>query len=173
MLDAHEAAARHEFGLDIVGVGRAGAWRLPSAGSDRMREWRGTGSLLGLDVRLADFALLPLSSRPPSRRPSLNDADRRAFIESAAVVNPHALTDVDRDAIVEALRRGRARVAAIETAAEGLALADEIRVSPIRRTLLAWTVVHDRDRVPSFFAPSELFWLGLSQAPPARSLHAC
>lgn len=172
MLDANEAAARHDFGLEVVGSGRAGAWRLPSAGSDRVRDWRATGSLLGLDVRLADFALLRLTSRPPSRRPSLNDADRRAFIESVATINPHALTDAGRDVLLGAMRRGRARVERIETADQAEALAAEIRLGPARRSLLPWTLRHDRDRLASFLSPAELVWLGLEGKPLDRSLHA-
>ncbi|MGH9311230.1 MAG: hypothetical protein ACRD1U_17770, partial [Vicinamibacterales bacterium] len=172
MLDANEAAARHDFGLDVVGIGRAGAWRLPAAGSDRMRDWRATGSLLGLDVKLADFALLRLSSRPPSRRPSLNDADRRAFIESVATLNPHALTDAGRDVLLDAMRRGRARVEGIETADQAEAIATEIRLGPARRSLLAWMLQHDRDRLASLLSPAELVWLGLERKPLDRALHA-
>jgi hypothetical protein len=160
MLGAGEAARRHDFGLRLVGVGRESAWRLPSGGADRLREWHVTGSLLGLDVKLADFALLRLSSRPPARRPSLNDSDRRAFIETVALVDPYALTDADRDTIAAAIRRGRARLDAARTAADAAVLADEIQLSPLHRSLLAWTIDHDPDRVAGLLLRTDLLRLG-------------
>ena len=80
----------------------------PVAGSDRMRDWRVTGSLLGLDVRLAEFSLVRVSSRPPSVRPTINDADRRVLIEAVALVEAASLNDADRDRIVASIQKGRA-----------------------------------------------------------------
>jgi hypothetical protein len=125
-----------------------------------------SGSLLGMDVSLAEFALVSVSKRPPSQPPTMNEAERRAFVEAVALTEPAALADADASAIVTALQRGRARVAAIRTVGEAAALADEIRLSPARRTLLSWTVEHARDQAAAAFAPVELFWLGLEGAPP-------
>jgi hypothetical protein len=172
MISAGEMASRHDFGLRLVGLGRGAAWAPPNTGADRMRDWHVTGSVLGLDVRLADFSLLRLSARPPSRKPTLNDADRRAFIEAVAIVRPLALTDGDRDAIVAGLRTGRERLAAARTATDADALAQEIRLGPIARTVLAWTVVHDPDRRAAFLSPRELLWLGLSGGSHDGRLHA-
>ena len=36
---ASDAASRHEFGFDLPGFGRLGAWKRPGAGSDRVRDW--------------------------------------------------------------------------------------------------------------------------------------
>src|SRR5262249_7560817 len=57
---AGDAASRHEFGLKPTGGKRTGAWRTPVEGADGVRSWHVTGSLLGLDVRLAEFVLVPL-----------------------------------------------------------------------------------------------------------------
>ena len=169
---ADTAASRHDFGRQSLGSRHTGPWRLPVPGGDPVRGWRVTGSLLGLDVRLSEFALVRLSTKPPKRRPTLNDEDRRALVESVALVDPALLTDTAGDAIASAMRAGRARLAAVRTPEDASALADAIRLSPTRRTLLRWMVAHDRARVAAFLSPSELLWLGLDGAPPAPALQA-
>jgi hypothetical protein len=137
-----------------------------------MDEGRVTGSVLGLDVKLANFSLLRLSSKPPPRRPTLDDVDRQAFIEAIVIIEPSSLSDTDRDLIVAAIRHGRARLAAAGTAHEVGALADEIRLGPVRRSLLSWVVAHEPARAVSFLSPSELLWLGLEKRPVEARLHA-
>jgi hypothetical protein len=159
-ISAADAAGRHDFGLR-GNLGRTAPWRLPLPGADINQRWRVSGSLLGLDVGLADFLLVRLSSRPPVRRPSLNEFDRRAFIEAVAMVEPATLIDADRDTIVAAIQRGRARLEAAGAPEDAVAIADEIGLSASRRTLLAWVVAHQPDRVAAFLSPSELLWLGL------------
>ena len=162
-LSATVAAGRHDFGFDSR-LGRAACWRLPGPGRDDDGRWRVAGSLLGLDVRLADFSLVRSSSRFPSRRPTLDDIDRRVLIEAVALVQPASLSDADRDTIAAAIRRGRARLDAARSPGDAAAIAEEARLSAPRRTLLSWTVVHDPGQVAAFLSPSELFWLGLGDA---------
>lgn len=171
-ISADEAARRHEFGRRVSGERRTGPWRFPVSGTDNLRPWHVTGSVLGLDVRLAEFSLVRLSSRPPSTKPSVADDTRRVLVEAVALVEPASLTDADRDTIVAAIRTGRARLAGVRTPIEAVALADEIRISPARRTLLAWVVARDSARVVDFLSPSELLWLGLGTVPIAAGLHA-
>ena len=165
-MSAHDAASRHDFWFKSGSTGRRhGAWRLPSAGGDTRQGWRVVGSLLGLDVRLAEFSLVRLSAKPPPRRPSLNEDHRRVFIEGVALVESRGLTEADREAIVAAMQRGRARVAALRTPQEAIAIADEIGLSAARRNLLPWVLTHEPARLAAFLSPLELFWLGLEQAP--------
>lgn len=171
MVSAGDAASRHDFGLRLLGFGRLGVWRYPTSGSDRTRDWRVTGSLLGLDLRLADFALVPLSARPPLR-PTINEADRRVFVETAVLLQPAQLADADRDAMLAAIARGRERLDTIRSRADAAAVAREIRIGAVRRTLLEWMVAHDRERLPHFFSPTELLWLGLDGAPLPAPFHA-
>jgi hypothetical protein len=133
----------------------------PVAGSDRDHDWHVRGSLLGLDIRLAEFALVSLSARPPMTRPSLNEADRRVFVETVALMDPGARSDAERDAIAAAIRAGRERLAGLRTAADAAALADDIRLGPARRTLLAWAVTHDPDARLRTIGPTELLRAGL------------
>jgi hypothetical protein len=78
-----------------------------------------------------------------------------------AIVEPAALIDADRDTIVAAIQQGRARLEAVRTPEEVLAIADAIGLSAARRALLAWSVAHQPERVAVFLSPSELLWLGL------------
>jgi hypothetical protein len=169
---AAEAASRHDFGTKLASSRRATAWRLPVAGAGTSRGWHVGGALLGLDVGLADFALIRMSSKPPARRPTLNEDDRRAFIDVVALIDPAALGDDTAATIVDAMRRGRARVAAATSIDQVLAIGDEIRLSPVRRTLLAWVAAHDRERAGAFLSPLELFWAGLGNASVAPSEQA-
>jgi hypothetical protein len=169
---AADVAKRHDFGLRTTGYGATDPWQLPIAGADTVRGWRVTGSLLGLDVRLADFSLVRISAKPPSKKPSLNDSDRSVLIEAVALVEFGSLTEADRDTIVAAIRKGRERLGAVRTPAEATALGDEIRLSPARRTLLSWAVAHEPARVAAFLSPSELLWLGLENKPVDPRLHA-
>lgn len=160
-ITADAAAAGHDFGM-VVTTPRHGdaAWRRPVAGADQRKEWRATGSLLGLDVSLAELGLVRLSNRPPLRRPTINEEDRRAIVEMVALAQPSALADADRVRLVAAIARGRARLAAVQTPADAEALASAIRLSTTRRTLLAWTVAHEPSRTAAALSPLELLWLG-------------
>ena len=125
---AEEAAAHHDFGARLNGVRNAlGPWEHPVLSSGPGRESRVTGSLLGLDVALAPFSLVRLSSRLPPGKPTLNENDRRALIESVVLVRE--LGDADRDRIVDAIRKGRDRLAAVATPDEA---ADRRWRSPTR-----------------------------------------
>jgi hypothetical protein len=158
-ISADEAARRHDFALDLPSS-RATAWAQPTAGATSPGGWRVTGSLLGLDVRLADFAVQRISLRPP-RKPTLDDDQRRVLLETVVLIEAAALTEPDRDTLIAAMKAGRSRLAAVRTAADVDAVADEIRLSPLRRTLLAWIVAaNERDRVEASLSPVELLWLG-------------
>jgi hypothetical protein len=169
-ISASEAADRHDFGLQ-PSARRTAPWRFPRAGADGLRRWGVRGALLGLDVSLSDFSLLRVSSKPPARRPSLGDAERRSFIDAVALVQPAFLTENDRDTILGAMRQGRARLHAAADPREAARIADDAGLSPARRALLAWAVAHDRERAGVFLSPSELLWLGLGNDG-AGALHA-
>jgi hypothetical protein len=173
-ISAGDAARRHDFGFRSETFGPGGAWQLPAAGNDGApgRGWRVVGSLLGLDVKLAELSLVRLSSKLPPTRPTLQDVNRRVLIEAVTLVEPASLTEADRDTLVAAIREGRGRLAAVRTPAEALALADGIRLGSARRALLPWVIAHEPERAAAFLSPSELFWLGLGHARLEASLHA-
>jgi hypothetical protein len=62
------------------------------------------------------------------------------------------------------MQRGRQRLASARSEADANAVADDVRLGPMMRTLLAWAVMHDPSRVATFLLPSELVWAGLGGA---------
>ena len=92
--------------------------------------------------------------------------------QALALTEPARLVDAARDAIVEAVRRGRGRLAAIRTVADARAIADDVGLSPARRSLLPWIVAHDPGRLTAFLSPVELLWLGLGRRSPDGTLQA-
>ena len=169
---ADAAARRHDFGLDAPGRRDEAPWAFPTAGVGYLHGWRVAGSVLAMDVRLADFALMRLSARPPMRRPTVEDDQRRVFTEMVAIVDPAQLSEKDRQIILTALRTGRERLGAVRTAGDAGRIADEIRLGPARRTLFMWIAAKDPERVPAFLSPGELFWLGVGRAPVPGTLQA-
>jgi hypothetical protein len=71
------------------------------------------GSLLGLDVALAPLGLHQLSADRALQEPTLHFEQREAFAVSHALMNPLALDDADRDAIVRAIDAGKDRLRAL------------------------------------------------------------
>ncbi|MDQ3214071.1 MAG: hypothetical protein M3Q85_15440, partial [Acidobacteriota bacterium] len=171
---AGAAAARHEFSGTPGGVREAGPWQLPIASRGTLPggRWRVSGSLLGLDLALAEFSLVRLSSKPPSRKPTISDQDQRGMTAVLALAEPAVITEMDREAVVASLRTGRARLAAVRTPDDAHAIAEEIRLAPARRSLLPWVAAHDPERLTAFLSPTELLWLGLENRPVGASLQA-
>jgi hypothetical protein len=163
---AGEAASHHNFGLKAPVGHRGTTWRLGTPDSDPVRGWYVLGSVLGLDVALADLSLLRVSLKPRIVRPSLAAGDRRALIEAVVLTTPLSLRDSDRDAIVAAIDRGKKRLTALQTPADAAAIADELRLSAQRRTLLAWSVAHDPTRVGASLSRGELLRLGTTGSQP-------
>ena len=85
------------------------------------------------------------------------------------VMRPDRLTNADRDALVAAIARGRARVtAARNNLAELLALAAEAGLPHAVRQTLPWTFTRTPDRVESLFGLRDFMWLGGPELPAAR-----
>ncbi|MEY4636468.1 MAG: hypothetical protein RJA55_2266 [Acidobacteriota bacterium] len=174
---------RHDFGLDAPAATRhAGrAWALPREQVGDGQPWRVQGSLLGLDISLARLALRRLSDNDMPVEPTINLNDQLSIARTISAMNPGELTDTGRDRIVEALERGRRRVAAAAATrqpqagvastnlaiTELLALAAEAHLSAGIRETLAWLASRSPESIPAQFALRDLLWLGkpeLSQA---------
>lgn len=165
VISADDAAQRHDFGRDRLAPPDS-PWQFPVAAATPPRGWHVTGSLLGLDVRLSEFALVRLSSRPPTRKPTVDDDLRRVLTDTVVLVDAAALGDSGRDAIVRAMQAGRERLSAARTRRDAHEIAEAVGLRGARRTLLAWTVGHDRERLLAFLSPRELLWLGWDDAGP-------
>ncbi len=112
---------RHDFGLaDSHLDRRVGVmWRMPVESRDSIVGWRVTGSLLGLDMALGQFALRRVPSEVMPQPPTLTDVERLALTEPVVLVSPFDYTESGRDAVVAALRAGRARIASASSARSG------------------------------------------------------
>jgi hypothetical protein len=170
-LSAGNVAMRHEFGLTVR---RAAPWQRLVAWDQPREEtgsgWHVAGSLLGLDVALARLALRNLASDTMPTRPSLNANERRTFTEGAALMNPFALRDQERDALTRAIERGRQRVEALGAGAETPdRVATDAHLSEWRRFALRWMIENDPGAIPRAFSMLELLWLGAPvEVPPGR-----
>jgi hypothetical protein len=127
--------------------------------------WHVSGSLLGLDTGLSSLALRRIDVGDLPDAPTLTAPDRETFSKTVVLINPFDLTDEGRDAIVAAIARGRARVAAMsKDAATWEDAADQIGMDGWRRRAVRWAMANDATLVPSFFSLVELLRLG---GPPA------
>src|SRR5207245_1179933 len=81
-------------------------------------------------------------------------------------MRPAALDDAGRDAVEDALRRGRARLAA--AAADPAALQRmlaRLSVRDWRRSTLSWLALRHPDQLESAFTLGEIAWLGAEDSP--------
>jgi hypothetical protein len=164
VLLADDVSQRHDFGLggkDTEGRLRV-SWMVPRADVSPGVPWHVTGSLLGLDVGLGTLALRRLNFERVLEAPKLTSNERDVFAISISLLNPFDLTDEDRDAIADALARGRRRVGAL-TAGDTAAfdqVADDLTIEGARRRAIRWTLAHERERVATMFSATELLTLG-------------
>ena len=84
---------------------------------------------------------------------------------SLGLMNPFTLQDADRDAIADAIARGRRRVEALgealdEDGSDVTAVLREIAMDGWRARALRWTLAHDPSRLGSLFSMTELLYLG-------------
>jgi hypothetical protein len=162
---------RHNFGIEgAAGVRRdLLAWMVPREQVGDGGPWHIEGSLLGLDIALARLSLRRLSDNEMPVAPTINLNDLLTLARTARVLNADDFSDVDRDRIVEAIARGRRRVA--DAGADPIAvarLAEEAGLSPSIRQTLAWTITRTPDLVPALFGLRDLMWLGVPDMPRDR-----
>lgn len=158
-----DIAARHNFGIE----GAAGlrrdflAWNLPREQIGDGNPWHIEGSLLGLDLALARLSLRRLADNEMPSAPSINLNDLLTLARTVRALNPDELTDADRDAIVEAIERGKERVARAGTnLAEVLRLGNEAGMPAAVKQSLPWTITRTPEAVPTLFGLRDLMWLG-------------
>jgi hypothetical protein len=139
-----------QFGIEVFRP--AGGWQL-------------RGSLLGLDVALSRFGLRWIDLTTPPAAPKLTSTERQTAANTAALMQPRRLTDEGRDEIAAAIKRGRARFAALCANGEGLErTAEEAGLSGWRRESLRWALENDREHLDTQLSLLELMWLGAPRA---------
>lgn len=162
---------RHDFGIEGAAGARRDtlAWVVPREQVGGGSPWHIEGSLLGLDVALARLGLRRLAEDEMPVAPTINLNDLMTLARTVRVLNPEDLTDSDRDRIVDAIARGRARVrAAGASLPDVLRLAEEAHLSAAIRQALPWTITRTPDLVPTFFGLRDLMWLGKPDIPGDR-----
>ena len=163
-----DIALRHDFGLEgAAGMRRDTlAWSMPREQVGDGSPWHIEGSLLGLDIALARLALRRLSTDEMPVAPTINLNDQLTLARTARALNPNDLSDTDRDRLVEAVARGRQRVAgAGANLADVLALADEAGLSAAVKQTLPWTLTRTPELVPTLFGLRDFLWLGRPDLP--------
>ena len=138
-------------------------WDLPEETRDPSSgAWRLRGALLALDQALAPLALRrPEGDAVPDAVPLFGPMQRRLLAAAAALLDPFDLVDEERDAIAQAIARGRARVEAL--GAGGLeveAAASAASLDPWRAAALRWLLERDPPARRSFFSLVELLEIG-------------
>ena len=169
---AGDPSVRHDFGLaDPPGEQRTrNPWQVAQEGHEGTGRWHMTGSLLALDVGLSRQALRRISTDTLPPPPVIKANDRAALAEAVVLANVHDYDAATLTSLVDALRGGRARVAALAAAPADLdAVARAARLDPLRRQLVAWSLGRDREHVKSFFSAGDLWSLGQEGALPAAS----
>jgi hypothetical protein len=130
-----------------------------------------SGSLLGLDVALGRFALRRVASEVMPAAPAFTDAERQAFTEPVVLVSPFDYTDEARDALVAALRAGRARLAGATPDALAAAAA-EAGLDEWRAAMVPWLAARDPARVGDLWSLAEIVRLGLPDTLPVTGFDA-
>jgi hypothetical protein len=161
-LSGGNVALRHDLGTVAgPGIRPLAAWRFASELMDPAQGWRLRGSLLGLEVPMAKFALrrLDVTTMPPA--PRLTAPERQTAALTSALLQSNTIGDEARDEIANAIKRGQARFEALTTSRDELeALARDAGLSEWRREALGWALTHDRENIDVHISLLELMWLG-------------
>jgi hypothetical protein len=156
-------ALRHDFGLGRRdGESRTRLpWAVPRQDFQPGVPWHVVGSLVGLDLALAPLSLHRLSMDGLAEPPRLPSIEREAFATNVALLNPRALSDLDRDRIVVALRGGRVRLRALVAQPAGFEqLTEELALDGWRVRALRWVLKNEPDSLENQFSLAELLRLG-------------
>jgi len=162
ILIAGDPSRRHDFGHDVPGRdARLRAMWGVAAIDTRHGPWHLVGSALALDMAMAPLALRRISVDRVPASPMLNLMQRDGFAATVAVMDGPALSDADRDRIVDRISDGRRRVAQLAAGGETVdAIARAIDLDGWRARALGWTVAHDPQQVASLLTLTELLVLG-------------
>jgi hypothetical protein len=172
---AGDPSARHSFGLDerVREARLLNPWRLPQRSLGVAGGWRAAGSILGLDVGLAALALRRLETDGLPPQPGGNDIDRAALASAVVLSNPFAVSDAGRDALADAIRRGRARLSGVEAHPSALpGLVGAAGLNEWWRQVIAWAQVHEPERIAEYFSLADFVRIGEAETTPLPPLAA-
>src|SRR4029079_5898232 len=112
---AEDVSRRHDFGFGAreADVRLRLGWGVPRAEVTPGVPWHVSGSLLGLDIGLAQLALRRLNFERVLEAPKLTSNERDTFATAVSLMTPFTLRDADRDAIADAVAAGQRRLGAL------------------------------------------------------------
>ncbi len=160
---AGDPSARHDFGFDdlLPEARAANPWRRPQRLLGVAGGWRAAGSILGLDAGLAVLSIRRLETDGLPPPPGGNDIDRAALAAAVALSNPFDVTDVERDTLTDAIRRGRDRLRGVDDHPQALAiLARAAGLDEWWRQALGWAQIHEPGRIAAYFSLAGLVRIG-------------
>src|SRR5262249_40257187 len=99
VLLADDVSRRHDFGFNAreSDARLRLAWAVPKPEVTPGVPWHVSGSLLGLDIGLAQLALRRLNFERVLEAPKLTSNERDTFAIAVSLLNPFVLRDRDRD----------------------------------------------------------------------------
>jgi hypothetical protein len=160
---AGNVSLRHDFGFGRKDNDTRNRmpWLPPRQDFQPGVPWHVAGSLLGLDVALAPMNLRRVTFDRIADAPKLSSVEREALAVSANLIETQRLKDADRDAIAEAIGRGRDRVKALVAGSEPFErIAETLGFDGWRRRALSWSLEHEPQTVAERFTLVELLELG-------------
>jgi hypothetical protein len=166
---AGDPSVRHDFGFEerVRDVRTVNPWRVPQRAVGVAGGWRATGAVLGLDVGLAALAVRRLETDGLPPPPGGNDIDRAALAATVALSNPFEVTDVDRDTLTDAIRRGRARLTGTTAHPSALPeLARAARLNEWWRQVIPWVQAREPERMPDYFSLADLVRISEAETTP-------
>jgi hypothetical protein len=123
--------------------------------------WHISGSLLGLDIALAQLGLRRLRIDGIAEEPKLPSIERDALAIGVSLIDATRLTDRDRDQIAAAIARGRERIERLAAGGEAAdSVGDALMLDGWRRRTLSWTVQNEPRTTAAEFTLAELLVLG-------------
>lgn len=165
---AGDVSARHDFGADRPGMppGPSPPWSMPVEQAASGQPWHVRGSLLGLDVALGRLSLRRLLGQMPVHQALIGASQRGALVQTMVLTEPSRLADEDRQSILEAMERGRARIAAAVTDEDRAALCRDAGLCGWRGEILAWVRANEPGALLSTASRAELTWAGWTRTAP-------
>jgi hypothetical protein len=167
---AGNVARRHEFGRHLITpIERERTrWLLPFETAGDGEPWHVRGALLGLDIGLGRLALRRTHGDLPELHPTISQGDRRALLDTLAIMSSADLDDARASRVLEWMKAGRARVKTWtpETRADTLT---RLGAGERRALAAAWTADRDPEALPRLFTLTEFVLLGRTGTDPVPS----
>ncbi len=184
LLSGGDVSYLHDVGLDAQSqrVREQVAWSLPQEQAEEKRFFI-RGSMLGLDLALAELSLRYLAVGKPPDATHLSAMDRNGYIELVALFNPFDPRLAEMHVVADAVKRGRERVRRLAVDRSDVeAVATTVNASPFRRAYIEWVLEHAPESLVQQFSAAELLRLsgdvnasvaGIVWGGPATPLNGC